>query len=81
MAQKIDGKLQCEECRTIYLSIPRIDNDDGPVFCSECGAYMGRWRDVRSEFSAQGGQNGVFELSNGQIIRIEFYGKIPRRGP
>ena len=71
MSQKLDGKLVCEECQTIYMSIPTIDEADGPVFCSECGTYMGRWRDVESEFISQGGRNGVFELSNGQIVRID----------
>ena len=71
MSQRLDGKLECEECQTIYMSLPKMDAGDGPVFCSDCGAYMGRWRDVEAEFVAQRGRSGVFELSNGQIIRID----------
>jgi hypothetical protein len=80
MRQKLNGKLECEECQTIYLSIPHIDAGDGPVFCSSCGGYMGRWRDIESEFIAEGGLNGVFELRDGEIIRVEWDRTTPKLG-
>ncbi|PSH59050.1 hypothetical protein CU102_27765 [Phyllobacterium brassicacearum] len=37
--------------------------------CATCGTYLGTWAELESDFIAQGGENGVFEMREGQIIR------------
>jgi hypothetical protein len=32
---------------------------------------LGWWIELEEDFNAQGGQSGVFELHDGQIIRID----------
>jgi len=71
MAQQFNGKLECLECHTIYLSIPKDVLSDTPIHCSTCGAYIGLWYEIEASFTAQGGLNGVFEMSEGQIVRME----------
>jgi hypothetical protein len=41
------------------------------IRCSSCGTYLGRWGEVEASFAAQGGQRGVFEMRDDQIIRKE----------
>ncbi|NTS31352.1 hypothetical protein HQ945_08805 [Phyllobacterium sp. BT25] len=72
MPQTINGRLQCEECETIYLSIPETALSNSPIFCSDCGAFMGRWSDIKDEFFSQGGRDGIFELRDGQIMRTDL---------
>lgn len=71
MAQRLNGKLECATCLTIYLRIPRNVDSDSPIFCMGCGTFLGRWFDLETDFIAQGGHDGIFELREGQIIRRE----------
>ena len=69
MAQRLNDKLECSECETTDLRIPKQVQDSSPVFCASCGNYVGRWREIEDSFIAQGGLDGIFELRDGHIIR------------
>jgi hypothetical protein len=68
MAEKLDHKLDCKKCGTIYLDIPDDLADDAPVACSTCGVHLGLWRDLKADYRRQASQTeGVFDLHDGQI--------------
>ena len=68
-AQRLDNKLKCPNCRTIYLTLTQCVGFDTPIHCSSCGEYLGTWGELEEDFIAQGGESGVFEMHDGQIIR------------
>jgi transcription elongation factor Elf1 len=70
MSEKLDHLLECPDCGTINLDIPRNVKSDTPIHCSICGNTLGTWAELERDFDKQGGQHGVFELKEGQIIRI-----------
>jgi hypothetical protein len=65
---RLDQKIECQNCHTIYLDITPETNPHTPVHCSKCGQYLGSWAELESDFYAQGGHYGVFEMRDGQII-------------
>lgn len=67
--ERLDHKLDCKDCGTIYLDIPETVASDTPIHCSSCGQLLGRWGELERDFARQGGQNGVFEMKDGQILR------------
>jgi hypothetical protein len=67
--ERLDHKLDCKDCGTIYLDIPDTVESDTLIHCSSCGQLLGRWSELESDFARQGGQNGVFEMKDGQILR------------
>ena len=67
--QSLDHKLDCKKCGTIYLDIPEDVQSHTAIYCSSCGSLMGRWDELERDFNQQGGQNGVFELKEGQFER------------
>lgn len=69
MEQKLNHGLNCVDCGTIYLDIPMSVTGDTPINCSSCGKFLGSWGDLERSFNRQGGQHGVFEMDDGQIIR------------
>ena len=69
MAEKLDSKLECLNCHTIYLTLTQNVTLSSPIHCALCGSYLGTWAELESDFIAQGGENGVFEMRDGQIIR------------
>ncbi|MDR6636238.1 transcription elongation factor Elf1 [Phyllobacterium sp. 1468] len=69
--QRLDDQLECPKCGTIYLSLTQDMALSTPIVCSSCGEYMGTWGDLEADFYAQGGNHGVFEMRDGQIIRKE----------
>ena len=71
MNKRLDHRLECPKCGTIYLRIPGEVQAHTLVQCSSCDRVLGRWMDLESDFSAQGGASGIFELHDGQIIRRE----------
>ncbi|PIO43757.1 hypothetical protein B5P45_17705 [Phyllobacterium zundukense] len=71
MAQILDNKLECPKCHTIYLTLTQNVTSTTPIHCSACGTYLGTWRELEADFITQGGDNGVFEMHDGQIIRID----------
>ena len=69
MPQRLDRRLDCKACGTIYLEIPEDVQSHTPIYCSSCGALLGRWDELERDFNQQGGQHGIFEMHDGQIIR------------
>ncbi|ATU94097.1 hypothetical protein [Phyllobacterium zundukense] len=69
--ERLDHKLDCKACGTIYLDIPDDVTLSTPIHCSSCGTYLGTWRELERDFNSQGGQNGIFDMHDGQIIRKE----------
>jgi hypothetical protein len=71
MSQELDHKLDCPNCKTIYLKIPEDVTAHTPIHCTSCGEYLGFWSELETDFFSQGGLNGAFRLDNGQIERID----------
>ena len=67
--QRLNHKLDCKKCGTIYLDIPEDVQSHTAIYCSTCGQLMGRWDEIERDFNEQGGQDGVFEMRDGQIDR------------
>jgi len=67
----LDHKLECPYCLTIRLRIPTDARPDTPIFCDDCGAYLGTWDELQTDFERQGGHHGVFCLNKGRIQRVE----------
>lgn len=67
-AHKLDHKLDCKACGTIYLDIPDDLADDAPVACTICGGHLGTWRTLKSDYRRQASEtDGVFDLHDGQF--------------
>lgn len=69
--ERLDHKLNCKDCGTIYLEIPEDVASHTPIYCSTCGELLGCWEELEKDFNQQGGQDGVFSLHDGQIDRID----------
>lgn len=68
MSKRLDHKLDCKTCGTIYLDIPEDASDDTPIECSTCGAPLGTWGALQHDFYLQSlGTTGVFDLHDGQF--------------
>jgi transcription elongation factor Elf1 len=67
--KRLDSKLVCPKCDTIYLTLTQDVTYRTPIHCSVCGEYLGTWAELETDFIAQGGDSGVFEMHDGQIIR------------
>ncbi|AZO15333.1 MULTISPECIES: hypothetical protein [unclassified Mesorhizobium] len=66
----LDHRLECPHCGTIRLNIPRNAQSSTPIHCAECGAYLGTWDEIQTDFERQGGTDGVFRLASGRIRRL-----------
>jgi hypothetical protein len=71
MGQRLDHKLECANCGTIYLDIPADVDSNSPIHCSSCGNFLGSWGDLETDFARQGGQHGVFRMEKGMITRLD----------
>ncbi|MBB3236260.1 hypothetical protein [Phyllobacterium endophyticum] len=71
MAQRLDHKLECADCGTIYLDIPADVTSSTPIHCSSCGNFLGSWGDLEMDFAKQGGQHGIFRMEQGVITRVD----------
>jgi hypothetical protein len=68
MTKRLDHKLDCKKCGTIYLDIPEDADDATPISCSTCGTRLGTWGELQHDFYMQARDTtGAFELSDGQI--------------
>ena len=67
--ERLDHKLDCKACGTIYLDVPEDVRATTPIHCSSCGQFLGYWGELSRDFASQGGQDGIFELREGQILR------------
>ncbi|CDX22433.1 conserved hypothetical protein [Mesorhizobium plurifarium] len=66
----LDHKLECPFCGTIRLQIPADAQPTTPIHCAECGAYLGTWDELQTDFEQQGGTDGVFRLDKGRIQKL-----------
>lgn len=66
--ERLNHKLDCKACGTIYLDIPEDVRTTDVISCSKCGQFLGYWGELSRDFDGQGGQSGVFELKDGQIL-------------
>jgi len=71
MPQRLNFDLTCRKCGVIYLDIPDSATGSTIIRCSQCGTPLGTWRELENSFNRQGGQDGVFEMNEGQIVRKE----------
>lgn len=71
MSRRLDNKLECPHCQTIYLTLTNDVDINTPIHCSSCGLLLGMWGELESDFYKQGGSNGVFSMRNGEITRID----------
>jgi hypothetical protein len=71
MAQRLDQKLECSHCKTVYLNVPKNLTSDSPIHCTSCGEFLGRWSEMETSFANQGGYDGAFKLEQGRITRID----------
>lgn len=67
--QRLNNKLACPKCGTIYLTLTQNVTYSSPIHCSSCGEYLETWGELEQDFIAQGGESGVFEMRDGQIVR------------
>ncbi|RCW78034.1 hypothetical protein C7476_1312 [Phyllobacterium bourgognense] len=67
--QRLDSKLACPRCKSIYLAFTQKLTPSTSIVCSSCSEFLGTWGELEAEFFAQGGGDGVFEMHDGQIIR------------
>ena len=44
MGKKLNSKLECKDCHTIYLTLTRDVFPNTPMDCSSCGGYSGGMR-------------------------------------
>lgn len=64
--KRLDHKLDCKACGTIYLDVPDDVLEDSLIHCSHCHAILGRWGELQRDFYRQAGE-GIFHLHDGQI--------------
>lgn len=64
--KRLDNKLDCKSCGTIYLDVPEDATGDSVIHCSSCNRPLGTWNELQRDFYQQSGQ-GVFHLHGGQI--------------
>jgi hypothetical protein len=69
--KKLDNRLECPKCHTIYPTLTQNVTLDTLIHCSNCGTPLGTWRELEADFYTQGGSNGVFEIREGQITKID----------
>jgi len=70
----LDHKIECPFCRTIRLRIPKNAGPETRIVCDDCGRFLGLWGELEADFDLQGGQHGVFSLSEGRIKRLNEKG-------
>jgi hypothetical protein len=51
------------------LDIPDNATDSTPIHCSNCGRYLGDWRELQDDFHRQAGDAQAFDLNHGYIIK------------
>lgn len=71
MLQKLDMKLMCPKCGTIYLQFPAPLTSPSKISCTTCQTYLGTWHELKASFVVQSGDDGIFEMDKGQIVRLE----------
>lgn len=67
----LDHLLECPFCGTIRLQIPSDAQPSTPIGCADCGQYLGTWDDLQTDFESQGGNDGIFRLDKGRILKLD----------
>jgi hypothetical protein len=67
--RRLNHELMCPGCGVIYLHIPHGVTNSTIIHCSTCSKPLGTWFELETSFIDQGGESGVFEMRDGQIIR------------
>ena len=67
--ERLDHKLDCKTCGTIYLDLPEDLRATTSIHCSLCGTFLGHWGELKRDFARQGGADGIFEMKKGQVLR------------
>ncbi|TPL00483.1 hypothetical protein FJ567_14350 [Mesorhizobium sp. B2-4-16] len=67
----LDHLLECPFCGTIRLQIPADAQPSTPIRCADCGQNLGTWDDLQTDFESQGGNDGIFRLDKGRILKLD----------
>jgi hypothetical protein len=67
-AERLNGKLNCANCGTILLDIPKNALEHDLVRCAQCHSALGTWGEIQDAFLTQAG--AAFALEDGQIKKI-----------
>ena len=51
--ERLDHKLDCKNCGTVYLNIPDDVNGTTVINCSTCGQFLGYWASCRETLIAK----------------------------
>ncbi len=46
MTIRLDNKLECQQCHTLYLTLTDDMSGSTPIHCSSCGTYLGSWAEL-----------------------------------
>jgi hypothetical protein len=46
-------ELRCPSCGSLAFRYPRVLDDDKPVLCAACGAYVSTYGELRQRFGEQ----------------------------
>ncbi|WP_292383171.1 hypothetical protein [Mesorhizobium sp.] len=69
MGRQLDDKLDCKACGTIQMDIPDGAKESTPIYCSNCGAFLGEWGELQDDFHRQARGTEAFDLRDGNIIK------------
>lgn len=69
MGRQLDDKLYCKACGTIQMDIPDDAKESTPIYCSNCGAFLGEWGELQDDFYRQAHGTEAFDLRDGNIIK------------
>ena len=64
----LDHKLECPNCKTIYLRIPKSVTPETMIRCSTCDRPLGAWGDLQHDFDVQDDAE-AYSLDHGRIKR------------
>ncbi|AZO57712.1 hypothetical protein EJ077_17420 [Mesorhizobium sp. M8A.F.Ca.ET.057.01.1.1] len=51
------------------MDIPDDAKESTPIYCSNCGAFLGEWGELQDDFHRQARGTEAFDLRDGNIIK------------
>ncbi|ESY74916.1 hypothetical protein X743_06570 [Mesorhizobium sp. LNHC252B00] len=51
------------------MDIPDNAKESTPIYCSNCGAFLGEWGELQDDFYRQARGTEAFDLRDGNIIK------------
>ncbi|MBZ9707926.1 hypothetical protein O7A70_12560 [Mesorhizobium sp. Cs1299R1N1] len=51
------------------MDIPDDATESTPIYCSNCGAFLGEWGELQDDFYRQARDAEAFDLRDGNIIK------------